>query len=256
MTNCTVERSPQTYARIGGVLYLLIFLLGLVAEPVRNKVIVWGDAVATAANMTSMELLWRFGIVAEFLALLCAVGLAMIYFVLLKPVSREFNLLATFLRLVAIAVQAVAVLNLAAALFPLGDAAYLKAFTPEQLQALANLAIKSHSHGFGLALLFFGCCFLFHGWLIFRSGFLPRILGILIQIAGCCYLTNSFALFLAPTFAGRLFPAILFPAFIGEASLCLWLLVKGVNVQRWKEQARAAGQWRPERTLEVEPIAP
>ena len=133
------------------------------------------------------------------------------------------------------AVQAVAVLNLVAALFPLGNAAYLKAFTPEQLYALTRLAIRSHGYGYGLSLLFFGSCFLVHGRLIFRSGFLPKVLGILIQVAGACYLTNSFALFLAPTFADRIFPAILVPAFVGEASLCLWLLVKGVNVEKWRQ---------------------
>lgn len=241
MTDRTVETSPQLYARIGGALYLVLIVLGGVGEFARDKLIVSGDAAATAANITSMESLWRFGIASEFLALLCALVLAMIYFFLLRPVSKELNLLATFLRLVAIAVQAVAVLNLVAALFPLGNAAYLKAFTPEQLYALARLAIRSHGYGYGLALLFFGCCFLVHGRLIFRSGFLPKVLGILIQVAGVCYLSNSFALFLAPTFADRIFPAILVPAFVGEASLCLWLLVKGVNVPKWKAKANA---WR------------
>src|SRR5438093_3104312 len=125
-------------------------------------------------------------------------ALAMIYFVLLRPVSRELTLLGTFLRLVAIAVQAVAVLNLATALFPLGRSASLKAFTPDKLNVLASLAIRSHGHGFGLAFLLFGCCFLVHGQLIFRSRFLPKVLGVLIQVAGLCYTTNGFALFLAP----------------------------------------------------------
>jgi Domain of unknown function (DUF4386) len=235
MTRRSIETSPQLYARIGGALYLLLIVLGGVGEFTRTRLIVSGDAAATAANITSMESLWRVGIAAEVLALICAVVLAMIYFFLFRPVSKELNLLATFLRLVAIAVQAIAVLNLAAALFPLGNAAYLKAFTPEQLYALTRLAIRSHGYGYGLALLFFGSCFLVHGRLIFRSGFLPKVLGILIQVAGVCYLTNSFALFLAPAFADRIFPAILLPAFVGETSLCLWLLVKGVNVQRWME---------------------
>jgi Domain of unknown function (DUF4386) len=237
MPDRTVESSPQLYARIGGALYLILIVLGFFAEAfVRDRLIVSGDAAATTANITAMEPLWRSGIASEFLALICATALAMIYFVLFEPVSREVNLLATFLRLVAIAVQAVAALNLVAALFPLGKAVYLKAFTPEQLRAMASLAIKSHSRGFGLALLLFGCCFLFHGYLIFRSGFLPRVLGILIQVAGVCYLTNSFALFLAPAVASRIFPGILVPAFVGETSLCLWLLVKGVDAEKWKER--------------------
>ena len=241
MADRSVEASPKLYARIGGALYLALIVLGAVGEAARNRIIVSSDAVATAANLRAMESLWRFGATAEFLALICAVVLAMIYFVLLRPVSRELNLLATFLRLIAIAVQAVAMLNLVLALFPLGDAAYLKAFTPEQLDALARLAIRAQGHGYALALLFFGCCFLAHGRLIFRSGFLPKVLGILIQIAGVCYLTNSLALFLAPAFADRIFPGILVPCFVAELSLCIWLLVKGVDVEKWREaNAQAA----------------
>ncbi len=89
-----------------------------------------------------------------------------------------------------------------------------------------------------MSLLFFGCFCVIVGYLIFRSGYLPKTIGVLMQIAGVCYLTNSFALILSPTVANRLFPAILVPAFIGEASLCLWLLVKGANVERWEERAR------------------
>jgi hypothetical protein len=236
MADRTVEASPQVYARIGGALYLMLIALGAFGEAfVRSRLIVSGDAAATAANILRMESLWRLGIVAEFLALVCAIALAMIYFVLLKPAGREINLLATFLRLVAMAVQAVAFLNLVAALFPLGDAAYLKAFTSEQLYALASLAIRSQGYGYGLALFFFGWCFLFHGYLVFRSGFLPKVLGILIQVAGLSYLTYTFALFLDPTFANRIFPSVLIPCFIAEMSLSLWLLVKGVNVEKWKQ---------------------
>src|SRR6202022_224200 len=130
-------------------------------------------------------------------------------------------------------------LHLIAALFPLGNAGYLRAFEPEQLYAMASLSVKSHGHGFGVSLLFFGCVCLVLGYLIFRSGYLPKALGVLMQIAGLSYLTNSFALLLAPNFANRIFPAILVPAFIGEASLCLWLLVKGVNVEKWRRSAAA-----------------
>jgi hypothetical protein len=237
MRDRSVETSPQVYARIGGALYLIIIILGIFGEAfVRNRLVVSGDGAATAANITSMESLWRFGIASEFLALICTIALAMIYFVLLKPVSKELNLLATFFRLVSIVVEAVAALYLVVALFPLGNAAFLKAFTPEQLYALVSLATKSHSYGFSVSLLFLGCTFLIHGYLIFRSGYLPKMLGILIQVAGVCYLTNSFALILYPAVANQIFLAILVPVFVGEASLGLWLLVKGVNVQKWNER--------------------
>jgi hypothetical protein len=145
---------------------------------------------------------------------------------------------------VSIAVEASAGLNLVAALFPLGDAGYLKAFTPEQLHAMVNLAVRSHGQGFGIALIFFGVECLVLGSLIFRSGYFPKLLGVLMQIAGLCYLTNSFALILAPHVASRLFPAILIPAFVGELSLAVWLLVKGVNLEKWA-LTRASAQAPP-----------
>jgi len=242
MRDRTVATSPQLYARIGGVLYLIIIVVGLFDEAfVRNRIIVSGDATATAANIRSLESLWRFGIAAEFFLLICAVALTLIFFVLLRPVSRDLALLAVFFNLVSLAVEAAVQLYLLGALFPLGKAEYLRAFQPEQLYALASLSVKSHGYGFGVALIFFGCVCLILGYLIFRSGFLPKVIGVLMQIAGLSYLTNSFALILAPTFANRIFPAVLVPAFVGEASLCLWLLVKGVNVEKWEEKASA---WR------------
>ena len=242
MTDRTVETSPQLYARIGGVLYLIIIVVGLFDEAfVRNRIIVSGDATATAANIRSLESLWRFGIAAKFFLLICGVALTLIFFVLLRPVNRDLALLAVFFNLVSLAVEAAVQLYLLGALFPLGKAEYLRAFEPEQLYALASLSVKSHGYGFGVALIFFGCVCLIDGYLIFRSGYFPKTIGVLMAIAGLSYLTNSFALILAPTFANRIFPAILVPAFVGEASLCLWLLVKGVNVPKWKEQASAAG---------------
>jgi hypothetical protein len=229
-----VQSAPQRYARIGGVLYLGNIVLGVVGQVVQADVIVSGNPAATAAKIVSAESLWRLGIASEFVALVCATVLAMIYFVLFKPVSRELNLLATFLRLIAIAVEATVAMNLVVALLVLTSTPAGKAFAPAQLDALANLAIRSYGYGFGVALLGFGFCFLVHGYLIMRSTFLPRTIGVLIQIAGLCYLANSFALFLAPSLEDRIFPAILAPAFVGELSLCLWLIVKGVDVDRWR----------------------
>ena len=235
-----VETSPRVVSRIGGVLYLIIIVIGIFGEAfVRGRLIVSGDAAATAANIRSLEWLWRFSIAAEFFLLICAVALTLIFFVLLRPVSRDLALLAVFFNLVSIAVEAAITLYLLGALFPLGNAEFLRAFEPDQLYAMTSLAVKLQSYGFGVSLIFFGCECLILGYLIFRSGYLPKALGILMQIAGLCYLTNSFALLLAPSFADRIFPAILIPAFVGEASLCLWLLVKGVNVEKWTRQAGA-----------------
>jgi hypothetical protein len=234
MTAPTVATSPNPYARIGGLLYLIIIVIGLFEEAfVRDRLIVSGDAAKTAANLLSHQFLWRFHIAAELVLLICATALLMIFVVLLRPVSKDLVLLAAFFNLVSIGVEATVTLYPLGALFPLGNAGYLKAFAPEQLFALTTLSLKSHTYGFGVSLIFFGCFCVIVGHLIFRSGYLPKIIGILMQIAGLCYLVNSFTLILAPAVASRLFPAILLPAFVGEASLCLWLLVKGVNVQRF-----------------------
>ncbi len=240
MITRTTETSPQVYARIGGVLYLITIVLGAVGELfVRGSIVVPGDATATAANLRSMESLWRFGIASELFLGICTIALTLILYVLLRPVSRDLALLATFFSLIAIAVETAYSLQLVEALFPLGNAAYLKAFTPEQLYAMASLSIKAHGIGFGIALLFFGCFFPVAGYLIFKSGYFPKAIGILYVIPGLSYLTSSFALILAPTFAGRYYFVMAGPALIGEASLCLWLLLKGVNVEKWKAQAGA-----------------
>ena len=235
MTTRAVQTSPQIYARMGGALYLIIIVIGLFGEAfVRDKLIVSGDAAATASNILSHEPLWRFHIAAELFLLICAVALLWIFFLLLRPVSKDLILLAVFFNLVAIIIEAETTMRLLEALFPLGSAGYLKSFTPDQLYAMTSLSLKSHVYGFGVSLLFFGCFCVIVGYLIFRSGYLPRTVGVLMQIAGVCYFTNSFALILFPSVANRLFPAILVPSFIGELSLCLWLLVKGVNVQKWQ----------------------
>jgi len=221
---------------------LIIIVIGLFGEAfVRDKLIVSGDAAATARNLMASESLWRFHIAAELLLLICAIVLLTILFVLLRPVSRELTLLALFFNLVSIGLEAATAMYLVVALFPLGNAAYLKAFSPEQLYAMATLSLKSHGYGFGVSLLFFGCFCLVIGHVIYKSGFLPKALGALMQIAGLCYLTDSFSLILSPPVANRLFPAVLIPAFVGEMSLCLWLLLRGVDVHRWKERAGVSG---------------
>ncbi len=122
-------------------------------------------------------------------------------------------------------------------LFLLGDADYLKAFTPDQRQALAYISLRAHDNGFGFGLIFFGITCLVVGYLIVKSGYLPKALGILMQIAGVSYLVNSFALILNPPLAATLFPAILLPPFVAELSVALWFVVKGVDLEKWRRLA-------------------
>lgn len=232
-----VEASPRVLARIGGVLYLIIIVGGVFDEAfIRDRLIVSGDATATATNIRSMESLWRFGMALEIFMLTCAVAMAWIFFVLLRPVSRDIAWLGTFFHLVSIALEAANELQLLSALFPLGNAEYLRTFQPEQLYAMASLSIKSYAYGFNVSLIFFGWFCIIFGYLIFRSGYLPKALGVLFQIAGLSYLINSFALIMVPMFANLLGYSLMAPVLVGEASLCLWLLVKGVNVEKWNRR--------------------
>lgn len=238
MTDRMMETSPQVHARIGGALYLIIIVFGMFAEGfVTGKFIVSGDAAATAHNILASQSLWNIGSAANLIVPVLAVPLLLIEYVLLRPVDANLALLAVFFNLVSLAVEAVSKLFLLAVLSPLGSAQYLKAFDPQQLQALAYLAFKSHDVGFHIALIFFGCTCLVNGHLIFRSGYLPRVVGVLMQAAGAAYLTACFAALFAPAFSDLIFPAILLPPFIGESSFCLWLLLKGVDVPGWKQRA-------------------
>ena len=237
MTDRIMAASPQVYARSGGALYLIIIAFGMFAEGfVSGKLIVSGDAAATAHNILASPSLWGMSSVANLIIPVLAVPLLMIEYLLLRPVDRNLALLALLFNIVSLAVESVSKLFLLAVLSPLEGAQYLQAFSPQQLQALSFLAYKSHDVAFNIALIFFGCTCLVNGYLIFRSGYLPRVVGLLMQVAGAAYLTACFAALFAPGFYDRIFPVILLPPFIGESSFCLWLLLKGVDVAEWKRR--------------------
>ena len=230
--------SINTTARIGGALYLMIIFFGLFGEMfVRDKLIVSGDVTATANNIIAHQLLWRMSMAGDLLMHVCDVGLVLVFYILLKPVNKYLALLAVLFNLIQTAVLVANKLNLLMPLFLLGNSDYLKSFEPKQLYTLTYLSIRSHGYGFGFGLIYFGFECVVLGYLIIRSTYLPKLIGVLMQIAGMCYLVNSFTLILSPSTANMLFPFILIPSFIGELSLCLWLLVKGVNFSKWQEKA-------------------
>ncbi|MCM2269798.1 MAG: DUF4386 domain-containing protein [Thermoanaerobaculia bacterium] len=232
--------SPKSLARLAGALYLVIIVFGLFGEMfVRGELIVWGDPTATAERILASESLWRFGAAANLFYLLCAVIVSAILLVLLRPVSRDVAWLAVFFNLVAIAVEAAGRVHLVSALATLRATEALAAFTPAQVHALAYVALQAHGRSFSVALLFFGGVCLAFGWLIYRSGFLPRLIGAGMAIAGLGYLLDGFALILSPALHAAIFPFSLLPAFVAESSLCLWLLVKGVDVAKWEALSRS-----------------
>ena len=230
----SAQQRPQFYARLCGVLYLYIIVAGMFAELfVRSKLIVPTDAAATASNIMANEFLFRLGFSGELLHLAFDVVVAVLLYALLRPVDRNIALLAALMRFACDIVLAVASLSHFAALKLFADAEYLKTFTPDQLHTLALVALKLHGDGYAISLVFFGFACLALGYLIFRSGFLPKTIGALMAVAGACYLVNSFTHFLSPAFGATLFPAIFVPIFVAELSLAVWLTVKGVNVAEW-----------------------
>jgi hypothetical protein len=218
----------QTYARLGGVLYLIIIVLGLLGETyVRGTLVVGGDPDATVRRIQAAEWLWRLGVAGQMFLLLCAVALTWIFYVLLRPVSKNLSLLVVLFAITSLAVESVSALQLQAMLDTLAMAKYLPPAALPQLHTMAYLTVVSHAQAFGLALIFFGVEILIVGYLIWKSGYIPKAIGLLMQLAGACYLVNSFAMVLSPPLASMLFPSILLPALVGESAFCLWLLFKG-----------------------------
>ena len=197
--------SPRDLARIAGGLYLIIIVGGFFAIGfVPAALVVPGDAASTAHNILAHELLYRFGIATHIIILLCNIPLAVIFYDLFKVVSRRLSLLVVFFTLVATAIEGANVLNQFAPLTLLGGGHYLSVFNAAQLQALAYLPLDSQTISYDIQQIVYACYLLTAGYLIFRSTFLPRILGVLLAIGGLCYLVYSFANILAPGFAALL----------------------------------------------------
>jgi hypothetical protein len=234
MPEPTFDRSAAGHARAAGVGYLVIIVTGIFAEFfVRSSLIVPGDAAATAANIVASQSLYRVGLIGELLMLACDVMVALALYVIFEPVSRSLSLLAAFFRLVHAAIVGVNLLNTWVPLALVGDAGFLTAFEPAQLHALALLFLEAHAYGYVIGLAFFGVHCLLLGYLVIRSRYVPRILGLLLLAASLGYMTDSVGRTLLPNYddvASVFGTLVLVPAFVGELSFCLWLLLKGVAV--------------------------
>ena len=237
MTERITEASPRLTARITGVFYLITILTGIFAQGfVSERLVVSGDAAATATNILAHSSLFQLGFAVYLVEMACQIAMTALFYDLLKPAGRIVSLLAAFLGFAGCVIKTLSRVFFIAPLIVLGGAHYLSVFSVEQLQALSLLFLKVNDRGAAIALVFFGFYALLTGYLIIRSTFLPRILGVVSVIAGLGWLT-----FLYPPLGYRLFPYVAAFGLLGEASLIFWLLVFGVNEQRWKEQASAAG---------------
>ena len=227
--------SVQMKAKLAGILYLIVIVTAGFAEGfVRNQLVVDGNATATANNLLLHESLFRAGGVADIINVVCDTFLALLFYDLLKPVSRSLALLTAFFRLMHVAVLAVSTLYHFAALLVVRMAQGTGAPATSQPSPLMLICLKLHGLGYLLCLVFFGIACMVMGALITKSTFLPRLLGLLLALVGCCYVFNSFANFLAPEFASYLFPWLLLPGLPVELGLALWLVVKGVDAVKWE----------------------
>ena len=229
------ETSPRLEARISGALYLLTILTGIFAQGfVSGSLVVDGDAAATATNILTHRGMFQLGFAVYLIEMACQIAITALFYNLLKPAGRSVSLVAAFLGFAGSVIKTFSRLFFIAPLFILGGAHYLSVFSAEQLQALALLFLKVNDRGAAIALVFFRFYALLTGYLIIRSTFLPRALGVLSIFGGLGWLS-----FLYLPLGYRLFPYIAAFGLLGAASLILWLLVFGVNEQRWKEQASA-----------------
>lgn len=236
-TSARMERIPfvsaRTLARTAGVCQLLEAIAGTFGQVfVLGKLVVTGNAAATAANIVGHERLYWCGFAATNLAVILHVAWAFLMYDLLKPVNRRISIFAVFVMLMGCAMLAVTGLLYLAPLIILQSGSSLSAFTVPQLQALASAFLRLSTYAFDMHVLFFGVWCVLTGYLIFKSSFLPKLLGILLIFSGV-----GWTLYLSPPFAVRLFPFIAAASAIGEVPLELWLIVFGLNEARWNELA-------------------
>src|SRR5215213_11929483 len=239
MTTRNAETSPLVYARVAGLLVILLVLLGPFSQLyVPSTLIVPGDATATADNIRASGCVLRLGIVGDSLIFLIEIVVPVLLYVLLRPVSRTLSLVAAFARLATAIIQGINLLPYFVALLLLSGAGYLTAFEPDQLDALVLLFLDAHQYGDYIWQVFFGLHLFVLGYLIFKSGYFPRILGVLVIVGSLGYLTDSFGNFLYPNYDEVFGWVVGVTAVIGELPFFLWLLIKGVNVQRYNERAQ------------------
>jgi len=228
----------KTKARLIGVLFLATMVGGGFAQGFVGGRLISGDASATAANIVAHEGLYRLGFAIYLIEMACQIAMTVLFYQLLKPAGRTASALAAVFGLVGCTVKTLARLFFFAPLLVLGGADYLSVFDPKQLEALAFFSLRMNHTAETIAVVFFGLNTVMTGYLVLRSTFLPRALGVVSVIGGLGWM-----IYLYEPLAARLEAYILGVGIIGALATVLWLLVKGVDEQRWKEQAGSTAPW-------------
>ena len=232
--------SIQKTARATAVLILIIVVIApfsMIYLP--STLIVPGDAATTAKHITASEGLFRLGIVSDSIVFLIEIGLCALLYVLLKPVNKTLSLIAAFARLAMTIMQGINLLNHFFVLLLLSGLGHLTVFVPDQLHALVLLFLNAHEAMVLIWGLAFGLHLLVLGYLVYKSSYLPKLVGGLLIVAALCYFIQSFGTMLFPQFKA-LFASIGLLSTL-EIALPLWLLIKGVNIDQWKKRALASG---------------
>ena len=225
------KTNPNKLARIAAILYLMMVPLGFFGYMYVPSILkVPGDAAATVQNIINSGLIYRLSIVSALTVQIINIFLVIVLYKLLKAVNKTHALFMVVFLLIGTPIAMLSQLNLVGALLLSNGTGYLQAFTAEQLRAQVMLFLDLHRHGAYIAGIFFGLWLFPMGYLVFKSGFLPRVLGILLMIGCFGYLIDSFAYFLDPSFK-----EIVMFTFWGEILFPLWLLIKGVDVERWEK---------------------
>jgi hypothetical protein len=227
MKEIIMDTNKRT-ARVAGLLYLIVAITGFFSPYVRGRIIVNGDAAATANNIMNSEWLFRIGFVSDLIMVTSWILLVFALYKLFESVNKNYGLLMIAFVLVGSTITCINALNKFAALLALNGADYFTTFGTGQLQGLAMLFLDLCKSGNFIAHIFFGLWLFPLSYLVIKSGFIPRILGALLAVAGFGYLIDFFTFFLSPNFGVTVTPF----TFWGELLLLLWLLIKGVAVQK------------------------
>jgi hypothetical protein len=236
------ESSPSTRGRILAALYLFLIIAGITAQSfIADRLVVYDDASRTATNILANTSLYRLGYTIFMLEMVSQVGVTLLFYDLLKPVNRSVARAAAVLGLTGCGIKTMARLFYYAPLILLGGASYLSTIQPAQLEALSLAFIKINNQGAAIGLIFFGFEALLEGWLMFKSGFLPRFLGVLSMIGGLGWLA-----FLWPPLGSQAFVGVALFAIVGVIATSGWLLIRGVDDVKWRARAALAATsiWR------------
>lgn len=223
-------KSAKKLGRITGLLYLIIFFANMYAYFfVSDTLIVPGDAAATANNIMASEALFRSGLVSYLIVFLSDIGVAVLLYFLLRSVSNIISLTAMMTRLAQIIIHGLNLINFVFPLLLLSGAGYLAVFNSEQLHALVLLFLEGHYYGVLISEAFFAVSTLLVAYLVYKSEYFPRLLGILLVFPALAYFLDSFGIFLLPNYEAFIAEVIILPTVIGEMSFTLYLLIKGVR---------------------------